>query len=139
MKRSQALFRHRTVRWHEKSVTEKPERPPPLRRARSVEDKIEASQEMSLALKGVFAIGEGYPELKSSENFRQLQTRISSLEDTLADRRETYNECVTHYNTRILHIPDVFFAGMLGYRQRPLYQITESEKQMPSLKMNLSM
>lgn len=106
-------------------------------RAANVEDKIQASQEMSLALKGVFAIGENYPELRSSDSFKQLQSRISSLEDTLSDRREGYNESVTNYNTRILHVPDVFFAGFLGYREKPLFRVADSEKEKPSLRMNL--
>jgi LemA protein len=106
-------------------------------RANNIEDKIQASQEMSLALKGVFAIGENYPELRSSESFKQLQSRISTIEESLSDRREGYNETVTNYNTRILHIPDVFFAGFLGYREKPLFRVSEVEKEKPSLKMNL--
>lgn len=105
--------------------------------AHSVEEKIQASQEMSVALKGVFAIGENYPDLKSSDSFKQLQSRVSGLEETLADRREGYNESVTNYNTRILHVPDVFFSGILGYREKPLFRVTEAEKEKPSLRMNL--
>lgn len=105
--------------------------------AQQPEQKIEASQEMSLALRGIFAIGENYPELRSNQNFVQLQTRVSALEDALADRREHYNESVTNLNTRIEQIPDSFFANMLGYRQRPMFNVPESEKARPDLTMNL--
>ena len=106
-------------------------------RAQSVGDKIEASNGLAVALEGVFAIGENYPELKSSNNFMELQKRISSLEDSIADRREHYNDTVTNFNTRIHQIPDGIFAGFMGYRDKPLYKVEEKFKQAPSLDMNL--
>ena len=105
--------------------------------AQSVEDKIKASGEMSLALKGVMAIGEAYPDLKSSQSFVQLQTRISQLESTIADRRETYNEVVANFNTRIDQFPDVFAARFLNYQRQTMFKASEQEKTMPSVKMNL--
>lgn len=105
--------------------------------AQDVSGKIQASQEMSLALKGVFAIGEAYPDLKSNQNFNQLQTRISSLESQIADRREAYNEVVANFNTRIDQFPDIFAARLLNYQRQMLFQISEAEKAAPSLKMNL--
>lgn len=105
--------------------------------AQNVDDKIKASGEMSMALKGVFAIGEGYPELKSNQNFLQLQGRVSGLEESLADRRELYNEVVTNFNTRIEQIPDLFVARLLAYGPRQLFQVSEAEKARPSLKLNL--
>ena len=105
--------------------------------ARGIAEKIEASKEMSFALKGVLSIGEAYPELKSNENFSRLQNRVSDLESQLSDRREHYNESVTNFNTRLEQIPDVFFARILGYQPKNLFQVNESEKVRPSLKMNL--
>jgi LemA protein len=105
--------------------------------ARTIGDKIEASQAMSIALKGIAAIGESYPELKANQNFIQLQNRVSQLESTIADRREIYNEAVTNFNTRIDQFPDVFAARILGYQQQNLFQVSEAERTAPSLKMNL--
>lgn len=105
--------------------------------AQSVGEKIQASGELSMALKGVMAIGEGYPELKSNQNFLQLQGRVTALEESLADRRELYNEVVTNFNTRLEQIPDVFVARMLAYTPRELFKVSEAEKQRPSLKLNL--
>jgi LemA protein len=105
--------------------------------SKSIGDKIQASQEMSLALKGIFAIGEAYPELKANQNFIQLQSRVSELENMIADRRESYNEAVTNFNTRIEQFPDVFAARFLNYRAQELYQVAESEKALPNLKMKL--
>jgi LemA protein len=105
--------------------------------ARSVDEKIKSSQEMSIALSGIAAIGEAYPELKANQNFMNLQSRISGLESTLSDRRETYNEVVANFNTRLEQFPDVIAARILGYQAQSLFQVSEAERQAPSLKMNL--
>ncbi len=105
--------------------------------AHNVPDKIEAAKEMSIALRGVLAIGENYPDLKANQSFNQLQTRVSSLEELLADRRETYNEAVANFNTRIDQFPDVLAARILNYNRQVMFQVSETEKTAPSLKMNL--
>jgi len=105
--------------------------------ARNIDEKIEASQSMSFALKGIAAIGENYPELKANQNFTQLQGRVSQLESTIADRREIFNESVTNFNTRIDQFPDLFAARILGYKHQNLFQVLETERVAPSLKMNL--
>ncbi|MFM6929530.1 MAG: LemA family protein [Bdellovibrio sp.] len=105
--------------------------------AKSMENKIAASNEMSLALQGIVALGEAYPELKANSSFVQLQGRISELEGLIADRREFFNETVTNYNTRIYQIPDMFFARMLGYSEKLLYRPPTSETTRPSLKMDI--
>lgn len=105
--------------------------------AKSNSDKMEASASMSQALNQVLAIGENYPELKSNNNFVQLQSRISALEESLSDRRELFNETVTNFNTRIAQIPYVFFAGALGYQEASLFRVQDAERAKPSLKMNL--
>ena len=105
--------------------------------AKNPADKAKAAGEMSMALQGIFAIGEAYPELKSTANFVQIQGRLSALEGQLADRRETYNESVTNWNTRIAQFPDMFFASMMSAQPREMYRVAEHEKARPSLKMNL--
>lgn len=105
--------------------------------AKTIGDKIEASQEMSLALRGIMAIGEAYPELKANQNFTQLQTRISQLESSIADRRESYNEVVATFNARLEQFPDVFAANILGYKRQSLFEALPLERVAPSLKMNL--
>jgi LemA protein len=105
--------------------------------AHSVGEKIDAAGGLSVALRGVAALGEAYPQLKSNENFNQLQSRISSLENTLADRRETYNETVANFNIRIEQFPDALVARILNYKGQQMFQVSEVERQAPSLKMNL--
>jgi LemA protein len=105
--------------------------------ATSINDKIKAAQEVTQALRGLFALSEAYPELKSSQQFVQLQQTLVSLENQLADRRELYNENVTNYNTRIAQFPDVLFAQILNFTAMSLFQVSEAEKAMPSVKMSL--
>ncbi len=105
--------------------------------ASSISEKIGASQEMSRALKGVFALGEAYPDLRSNESFVALQQRISALENQISDRRELYNDAATNFNTRIVQIPDVLFANMLGFKGHLLFRADASEIVKPKLKMNL--
>jgi LemA protein len=67
----------------------------------------------------------------------QIQTRLSELEERLADRREFFNESVNVYNIRIQQIPDVIFARILGYQTETLFEVSEVEKKVPNLKMNI--
>ncbi|MBX3652020.1 MAG: LemA family protein [Burkholderiales bacterium] len=80
------------------------------------------------ALGSLFALAEAYPDLKANQNFQQLQTRISSLENAIADRREFYNESVNVNNVRIEQFPDVIVARLLNFREAQLLEFSEEEK-----------
>lgn len=105
--------------------------------AKNIGQKIASSNEISSALNGLIALGESNVELKANQNFIQLQSRVSELESTLADRRELYNEAVTIYNTKIEQIPEALFAGMLGFITKELFVINLKDRVAPSLKMKL--
>ncbi|MGR8920067.1 MAG: LemA family protein [Gammaproteobacteria bacterium] len=76
----------------------------------------------------LFAVAEAYPDLKADKTFKHLQERISGLEDTIADRREYYNESVNLNNVRIEQFPDVVIARWFRFATRPLLEFSESEK-----------
>src|ERR1700737_3607138 len=67
----------------------------------SVDQKAQADQSTTSALRSLFAVAENYPQLKANENFIRLQNRITELENEIADRREYYNDSVNTFNTRI--------------------------------------
>ena len=69
-----------------------------------------AEQQLRGDLGRLFAVAENYPQLKTDEAFRQLQQRISGLEEAIADRRELYNDEVNINNTRIAQFPDVLIS-----------------------------
>ena len=105
--------------------------------AKNIDGKMKAANDLSSGLQGLLALGEAYPELKANASFVQLQSRVSELENQIADRRELFNESVTNFNTRIEQLPDVFFARALGYTEKPLYRPPVEQTTRPSLKMNL--
>lgn len=89
--------------------------------------EAEADQLLRNALSDLFAVAEDYPELQASEQFQQLQERISSLEERIADRREFYNESATRFNARIRQVPDFVFARALDLDPRELFQADERD------------
>jgi LemA protein len=101
-------------------------------------EQAEADAHVRQGLGRLFAVAEDYPELKSSENFQQLQDRISDLEERIADRRELYNEAVTIFNTRIKQIPDVLFASMLNYSERETFELDEGQLEDVDIEAELS-
>jgi LemA protein len=79
-------------------------------------------------LGGIFAVAEAYPELKANESFMQLQNRISSLENAIADRREFYNESVNINNVQIEVFPASVIAKLFGFEEKPLLIFSTEEK-----------
>jgi LemA protein len=96
-------------------------------------DMAQADAQLGGALKSLFALAESYPDLKANQSFLQLQGRISTLENEIADRREFYNESVTILNTRIEQVPYLFFAGLAKCRAREMYKVAASEKNAPEI------
>lgn len=96
--------------------------------ATSVDQKAQADQSMASALRGLFAVAENYPQLKANENFMKLQTRITELENEIADRREFYNDCVNTLNIRIQQFPDTFIAAFMGLEAKPMFKVEDSDK-----------
>ena len=94
----------------------------------SVAGKARAEGELTAVLHKLFALAENYPDLKSQENFRHLQQRISGLEENIADRREFYNEAVNNYNIRIESLPDRFVAGLMGLQAQEMFAVSGEEK-----------
>ncbi len=93
-----------------------------LAEASTMPARADASTAVSETLRAVFAVAERYPDLKASEGYLRLQSRISDLENQIADRRELYNAAVTEWNTRIEQVPGAFVAGAVGMRPRDLWR-----------------
>lgn len=96
--------------------------------ATTVEQKVQADQSMTSALRGFFAVAENYPDLKANSNFQQLQVRITSLENQIANRREFYNDSVNTFNIRIQQVPDTFVASYMKLTPRTMLKIEEADK-----------
>jgi LemA protein len=96
--------------------------------AASISQKAQADLKMTDALRGLFAVAENYPQLKANENFLKLQTRISELEERIADRREFFNDDVNTYNTRIGQIPEVLVASYMSLKPRAMFQVSDEDR-----------
>lgn len=87
----------------------------------------QAETQLRMGLGSLFALAEDYPELKASESFQHLQSRISGLESSIADRREFYNESVNIFNICIEQFPDLIIARQLNFNSRDLLVFKEAE------------
>ena len=88
----------------------------------------QAETQLRLGLANLFAVAEAYPDLKTNEQFLNLEARISALENAIADRREFYNESVNINNVRIEQFPDGMVARMFDFPPRHLLQFQAAEK-----------
>lgn len=80
------------------------------------------------AVTGLLARVENYPELKSNENFQRLMGRVSSLQESISDRREFYNESVNINNIRREQFPDLIVARLFNFGAFPLFEAKEEER-----------
>lgn len=105
--------------------------------AQTVQEKAEANNMITTALKSLFAVTENYPQLKANEAFMQLQSRITALESQIADRREFYNDSVNTFNTRIDQFPYALIANMKNYTQKEMFKATEEQKRDVDIKIEI--
>ncbi len=96
--------------------------------ARGVDEKVQAENMLTGALRQLFAVAEAYPDLKANTNFLQLQTELSDIENKLAAARRFFNNAVGEFNASIQQFPAVVFAGMLGFRERPFFDVGEDNR-----------
>jgi LemA protein len=75
----------------------------------------------------LFALAESYPELKANEQFLHLHSRISGLENAIADRREFYNDSVNINNVRIAQFPDLILARLFDFKSQDLLKFSVEE------------
>lgn len=78
-------------------------------------------------LGSLFALAESYPDLKANEQFLHLQSRISGLENAIADRREFYNDSVNINNVRIEQFPDMIVARLFNFKAFDLLRFASEE------------
>jgi len=106
--------------------------------AKTVPQRASAENQLTGALGQFFAVAENYPDLKANQQFLALQQRISELENSIADRREFYNDTVTLFNTRIQQIPDSWVAGGMNLQPAELFRIEESDRRDPEIAFKMT-
>jgi LemA protein len=87
-----------------------------------------AENMLSGALRQLFALSEAYPDLKANQNFQQLQSELSDIENKIAAARRFFNNAVQEYNTGIQQFPAVLLAGSLGFTQKEFFDVGAEER-----------
>ena len=96
--------------------------------------KGKANTGLTAALKTLFAVAENYPQLKASENFKDLQNQLEDTEDKVAYARQFYNTNVLDYNTKIKVFPNVLLAQNLGFKEEEFFEAEEEERKKVKVK-----
>lgn len=101
--------------------------------ANTVEEKQKANNELSNSLKSLMVIVENYPDLKSSENFVNLQNELAGTENRIAVARRDYNNAVNTYNSSIKKFPTSLISGMFGFGEEKYFEADEKSQEVPSV------
>ena len=94
----------------------------------------EAQNQLSGALSRLLVTVERYPELKSNQNFLQLQIQLESIENRVAVERRRFNESVRDYNTEVRRVPGSLVASFRGFREKPFFEAVPGSEAAPKIK-----
>lgn len=102
--------------------------------ANTLNEKVEASENLTSALSRLMVVVERYPELKADTHFQQLMTELSGIENEIAGYRKFYNGAVKEYNVKVASIPSNIVAGITGFKPATLFQVAnETVRQAPKV------
>lgn len=104
--------------------------------AQTVTEKAEADTQLGSALSRLLVVVERYPDLKASENFRDLTVALEGTENRIGIARQEYNRSVDNYNTTIKRFPNAIIAGIFRFEEKAYYRPSELAKEVP--KVNFS-
>ncbi|MEM4267514.1 MAG: LemA family protein [Candidatus Woesearchaeota archaeon] len=99
--------------------------------AKSVQEKVQASEGLAGVLKSLFAVAENYPTLKANENFKMLQEELSGTESKIAYSRQFYNDNVMVYNAKLQMFPTNILARLFNFTQREFFKTDTEEERKP--------
>jgi LemA protein len=94
----------------------------------------QAQGQLSSALGRLMVVVEKYPELRATQNFRDLQVELEGTENRISVERRKFNEVAQTYNTYIKRFPQALFAGMFGFRPKPYFESMEGAEKAPEVK-----
>lgn len=96
--------------------------------AGTLPEKAAAENQLTGALKSLFAVAEAYPDLKASDNFKSLQEELTDTENKISYSRQFYNSNVLDYNAKIQTFPANLIATRFGFTQKEFFEAKDSEK-----------
>ncbi len=98
-------------------------------KAQTPAEKSKAEAALTVALRGLFALAEAYPELKANINFLELQKQLAEIEDSIQLARRYYNAVVRDYNILCDSFPSLIVANIFGFTKRDFFEIPEGERE----------
>jgi LemA protein len=102
--------------------------------AKDLDQRFEAENFLTQALRQLLVVVEKYPELKANENFMALQKELTNIEEDIAKARRYYNAVVRDYNTLIQVFPNVIIANYLGFKPAPFFEARDEDREVPKVK-----
>lgn len=99
--------------------------------ARGMKDRAEAENMFSETLKSLFAVSEAYPDLKSNQNFLELQRELVDTEDKIQSARRFYNGVVRDFNTTVESFPSNILAKIFGFVSSEMFETANEEEKKP--------
>ena len=97
--------------------------------AKTDDEKIKASKDLTSGISKIFALAESYPELKANTNFEELQRQLKDVEDKISYARQFYNDSVLKYNNIIDVFPSNLVASIFGFKKEAFFEADSSEKE----------
>ncbi|MBS4750500.1 LemA family protein [Granulicatella sp. zg-ZJ] len=94
---------------------------------------METSNQITGALKSIFALSESYPELKANQNFLSLQEELTNTENKIAYSRQLYNSSVVNYNIKVQSIPTNIIASIGGFKEESVLETPQEERNVPKV------
>ncbi len=91
----------------------------------SIDQRVKDENQISGALRQIFALSESYPELKANTNFLSLQNQLGDIEREIADSRKYYNGCVKKYNNKCLTVPSNIIAGLFHFEKMSMFVVDD--------------
>jgi LemA protein len=93
--------------------------------------QVQAENQLTGALRSLFAVAENYPQLKANENVLALQEQLTTTENQIGFARQHYNATINEYNTSIQTFPGVLLAGPFGFRAREFFEAEPEAREVP--------
>ena len=98
------------------------------------EDEMKANNELTGAIRQLFALSESYPELKADTSFLKLQSNLEETEDKISSARQFYNDTVLSLNNKVELFPSNIVAKLFGFKKEAFFEAEAEAKTAPQVK-----
>ncbi len=96
--------------------------------AGNITDRVTAENQLTSGMRGLYAVMENYPALKANENYTQLMSELSDIENKVSSARRFFNNAVSEYNASIQQIPAALFAPAMGFHAEPMFELGDAQR-----------